>query len=414
MSRQGGEAYPELMVVDDNELLLTAMKRWLQREIGWESYCFSDPYEALEFGSGRSIDIVIADLYMPVMNGIDFLERFQETHEDTVQILMTGFDYHDTVIEAINRLRLYFFLEKPWDSQKLELILYNAWEKRRLTRAFDQQLDQVQETIGKLRATQDDLMRHKNQATIGRLIQGVCHNLNSPLGVIVGQCQLLSMRLEGAKHVPASMVRSSLDDITEATERMRHIISNLMVKSRMEQMPHRQKISIDDLIRQELAFLQADPFLKEEVECRLSLQADALDLYLNYADFSQIFTNLVRNALDATSGVDGPCLEIKTEIDEGSFVMEIHDNGPGVPDELREQIFEPFFTTKAPVEDSASSKALADSPGPQGTGLGLHSVVELLAPYKGHVEVRESPLGGACFRVALPIDKVQAAPAKVS
>lgn len=400
----GSQVHPQVVVVDDNELLLAAMKRWLRRELGWASECFDSPIEALEYLRDHAVDILIVDLVMPELNGIDFLSEVQLIHDDAVQILMTGHDFYDSVIDAINRLNLYFFVEKPWEPQKMLLVLHNAWEKKRLAANLARLGGEAKETFQKLRLAQKDLLRQKNQAVMGELIQGVCHNLNSPLGVVVGHLDLLKLHLDSNEGptIPREQVESSIQKIDEATNRIRQIVDNLMVKSRMEGETLRQRIAIDKGVRQEMDFLHADAFLKHNVSYSLDSEENLPELVLNYADFSQIFGNLVRNALDAMRDVSQPRLEVSTRYDreQDAILLEVHDNGPGVEDDLKESIFQPFFTTKKPVEvDQGSDEA------PRGTGLGLHSVVQLLRPYKGEIHVEDSPLGGACFKVLLPLHR---------
>lgn len=408
LSTDPSRGKPNVVLIDDNKLLLTAMYRWLRQEMQWEALCFSNPADALSYlQSGRylPVDIFIVDLKMPNLNGIEFIREIRKTHEDALQILMTGHEYHDAVVEAVNDLDLFFFMEKPWEPKKFSLILMHAWDKQKLSASLEKRIYAFEDTVRKLQTVQVDLVRHKNQAAIGELIQGICHNLNTPLGAIMGHVELIQMRLEQAQGgmLEISKVERSVRLIHEASERLSNIVSNLMIKSRMEQTPKRQFIALDRLIHQEMDFLQADHFLKHRVQVVIEIEPELPELFINYAEFSQVFGNLVRNALDAVSEVESPQLEIKTYNGEDSIIIEIHDNGPGVPENLRTEIFTPFFTTKIPVdsiqhEEDSSAQSLRS----HGVGLGLYSVVQLLEPYKGHIEVLDSHLTGACFRVHLP------------
>lgn len=400
---------PLVALIDDNELLLSAVSRWLKRTLGWTRIIpYSDPQEgidALTSPDCEPIDIMIVDLKMPDINGIEFLEAVQEYHDSAIQILMTGHDFADDIVEAVNRLNLYFFMEKPWDTQKFAMLLGNAWEKKRLMSQVSGHLDELESTFKALKATQSDLQRHKNQAAIGELIQGICHNLNTPLGIVVGHAELLQMRLAqtNSDALPVSSLLSSVEMIKEASGRIHHIIRNLMIKSRMEQVPNRLTISLSTLIQQEMDFLMADPFLKNQVKLSIELAEPIPELWINYADFSQIFGNLMRNAMDAIQGSESPSISIRTINHDERVVLEIHDNGPGVPKQLRSDIFKPFFTTKHPVEDEQLVVSENDVLPPPGVGLGLHSVVQLLEPYGGGIEVLDSELGGACFCVSFSL-----------
>ena len=105
---------------------------------------------------------------------------------------------------------------------------------------------------------------------------------------------------------------------------------------------------------------------------------------VNPITMQRCLLNLILNAADATGGRGK--IEVRLSTSGGQAVLEVHDNGPGVPEEERRRIFGAFYTTK-----------------PMGTGLGLLSVRSCADEHRGRVEVLRSPLGGACFRLTLPL-----------
>lgn len=110
-------------------------------------------------------------------------------------------------------------------------------------------------------------------------------------------------------------------------------------------------------------------------------------------ELNQVWTELIENALDAIARVDRPgILTINCRQEGELLLVEIWDNGPGIPPDLQDRIFEPFFTTKAPG---------------QGLGLGLDNAMRIVHKHRGHLGVRSEP-GSTCFRVRLPMDQLQA------
>ena len=111
------------------------------------------------------------------------------------------------------------------------------------------------------------------------------------------------------------------------------------------------------------------------------------------SELNQVWTALIENALDAiaTSGDKGR-LKLCCRMEGEMMLVEIWDNGRGIPTELQDRIFEPFFTTKAPG---------------QGLGLGLDNAMRIVRKHRGHLGVRSEP-GSTCFRVRLPLDQFQA------
>jgi signal transduction histidine kinase len=107
-------------------------------------------------------------------------------------------------------------------------------------------------------------------------------------------------------------------------------------------------------------------------------------------ELNQVWTALIENALDAMAGKGRLRVECRREAD--MLLVEIWDNGPGIPPDLQERIFEPFFTTKAPGS---------------GLGLGLDNAMRIVRKHRGHLSVKSEP-GSTCFRVRLPLDQLQA------
>jgi signal transduction histidine kinase len=108
------------------------------------------------------------------------------------------------------------------------------------------------------------------------------------------------------------------------------------------------------------------------------------------SELNQVWTNIIDNAIDAMSGKGE--LRVRTYRDDGCVVVEIRDNGPGIPENVQPHIFEPFFTTKGVGE---------------GTGLGLDTVQRIVRKHKGSIQVTSKP-GDTCFQVWLPVAGAQA------
>lgn len=404
---------PTIVIVDDEPLFLDIVTRRIARQREWNVVGFESPTLALNYLSYHTVDVVLSDIHMMEMDGIDFLERVNDLYPDTVQVLMTNDKDRNKAIEAINRLNLYFFYDKdrPWDN--MDVVLRNAIEKRSLTLNLRQRVKELEDKNQQLREIQDDLIHQKKRAVIGELIQGTCHNINTPLGVILGNVELMRYQLQLNSNHPLSpkTILDKLGAIQEAAERVQDITYNLMLKSKMDQSPQQQETSINTLVTRELKFLQADAFLRHRVALELELEPSQPKVFLSYGDLSQVFSNIVRNALDAISHLEEPKLRIVTSIKQDKVCVEIHDNGPGVPEELRARIFDPFFSTKG-KQAKPPSKATGSSPskhtGPKGgIGLGLYSATTLLTPHQGTIEVTESPLRGACFHIHLPLYETQ-------
>ena len=117
--------------------------------------------------------------------------------------------------------------------------------------------------------------------------------------------------------------------------------------------------------------------------------AEALPSIKAYgSELNQVWTNLIVNAVDAMA--EGGTLKLRTKKEPTDILVEIRDNGSGIPNELRSRIFEPFFTTKSVGE---------------GTGLGLDTVARIVRKHHGNIHFESRP-GDTCFQVRLPIGEL--------
>jgi signal transduction histidine kinase len=223
-------------------------------------------------------------------------------------------------------------------------------------------------------------LRHADRlATIGQLAAGVAHELNEPLGNILGFAQLAKK----ASGLP-EQTHTDLDKIISASLYAREVIRKLMLFAR--QAPSRKfPVSLNRVVEDSLALLESR-LVKGGVEVVKHLH-DGLPLVnADPAQLGQILINLAVNASQAM--LQGGVLTISTAAEADSVSLIVEDTGEGMNPEVVQQIFIPFFTTKDVN---------------QGTGLGLAVVHGIVTAHGGSIQV-ESELGkGSRFRVHLPV-----------
>lgn len=135
-----------ILLVDDEEMVLTSIKSFLSLETDYKVLAFTSPKEALERVNGQPIDLVIADYLMPEMNGLEFLKSMKETHPYATRILLTGYADKENAIKAINEVGLFQYVEKPWDNDQMSMIIRNGLEKRILLRELLERVEQLRNT----------------------------------------------------------------------------------------------------------------------------------------------------------------------------------------------------------------------------------------------------------------------------
>jgi signal transduction histidine kinase len=229
-----------------------------------------------------------------------------------------------------------------------------------------------------------DQLRHADRlATIGQLAAGVAHELNEPLGNILGFAQL-------AKKCPAlpAQAKGDIEKIEAASLHARETIKKLLVFARQTS-PQRRPVQLNRLIEEGLHFFKAR-CAKEGIELVLALSPGLPEITADPAQLNQVLVNLVVNALQAMPG--GGTLTVRTRprvtSGEGHISLVVEDTGTGMSEDVIEKLFVPFFTTKDVGE---------------GTGLGLPVAHGIVTSHGGSIRV-ESALGrGTRFEIKLPL-----------
>ncbi len=227
-------------------------------------------------------------------------------------------------------------------------------------------------------------LRHKDKlASIGQLASGLAHEIGTPLNVISGRSERLLARY-GSDPVLAENLRR----ILVQTERIAAIMRHMLAFSRKPTATFRE-VRLQKVIEEAFALcLVKQESGRPAVNRRLDLQAATV--YGDEDGLRQVFVNLILNSLHAMREGCGSTISISSRPaggDSGEVVIVYADDGPGVPDGLKERIFDPFFTTK----DVG-----------QGTGLGLFIAANIVEEHHGRLELDHTPHPGARFRLFLP------------
>jgi len=213
-------------------------------------------------------------------------------------------------------------------------------------------------------------------AGIGQFAAGIAHQLNTPLGSILLSAQMLE------ETITTDDEREDTQRIIRQTEQCRSIIKGLLNFAR----PSGQVKGLVMLaeVARETIFLMEKTIRSQNVKVALDIEDGGM-VYGNRNEIEQVVFNLLANALDALP--DGGKVSITIRDGGlGEIIMKFSDDGPGVPEGLRDQIFLPFYTTKEYGK---------------GTGLGLSIVARIVHEHGGHIELIEGP--GACFHMTFPL-----------
>jgi len=226
---------------------------------------------------------------------------------------------------------------------------------------------------------EQQLLHSERLATIGKLTAGIAHELNEPLGSILGFAQMV----QGAGGL-SEQSRRDVDRIIKASIHAREIIKKLMFFGRQTP-PRKTAVDLNEVVENGIGLLEPR-LASQKVRCAVLLASGLPQILADPGQIEQVAVNLIVNAIQAMP--DGGDLTVRTYPEAAAVVLSVEDTGVGMPEAVLQQIFVPFFTTKDVGK---------------GTGLGLSVVHGIVTAHGGRIDVESKVGEGSRFRVSFPI-----------
>jgi DNA-binding NtrC family response regulator len=136
-------ASSRVLVVDDESMVTESLRTFLSIELDIDAVAFNDPAVALEYLASHEVDLVISDFLMPRMDGIRFLVEVKRQHPGVPRVLLTGYADKKNAITAINEVKLFQYIQKPWDNEHLRDVVLRALRHLFLIRCLATTFDEV-------------------------------------------------------------------------------------------------------------------------------------------------------------------------------------------------------------------------------------------------------------------------------
>ncbi len=150
---------PNLVLVDDEQLVLSSLKSFLSLETDYKINTFLSAIEALDFIEKNDIDLVLSDYLMPEMDGITFLSKVRKFKPEIPRIILTGYADKENAIKAINEVGIFQYIEKPWDNDDILIIIRNGLEKQRLIKTLQMKIREIDKANSELDGLQNEIVK---------------------------------------------------------------------------------------------------------------------------------------------------------------------------------------------------------------------------------------------------------------
>ncbi len=298
-------------------------------------------------------------------------QPFEEHLPATIQAAVTTMLSHDQDSLSNGRMKL----QQPDRLDNLSAVCDEDGQLRGILIVSEDTTER-----NRLERDREELYRQIHQqdklAIIGQIAANVAHELNTPLGAILLHAEAIE------EQVSSPQSADTAGEVVSLAKRCRTIVESLLTFSRKGGSTS-TRLEVGDLLRKGLKFLESD-FVAKNI-CPEAVSDGKYYILADENRIQQVFLNVFRNAIDACE--DGGMVRVELEARNGSVIVRIQDDGPGIPVESRNRIFDPFYTTKPPG---------------RGTGLGLSICRQILEDYRGTITVAGESGPGAAFVIVLP------------
>ncbi len=409
-----------ILLVDDEIAICTLLARWLEDE-GYRCLTATDGRQALEILARESVALLVSDINMPGMSGIELLDTVRKEYPDVAVIMVTAVDDRETAMRAME-LGAFSYLLKPFEKIEVLLHVTRALHLRRLEQErrthyrglldiFLERSRALKEAYANLQRLNMEVRRQEKLASLGQLAAGVAHELNNPVTFVGSNLRqlkkyferlvehsqsleqlirqagdekllqkVLDLRLAGKIDFVVEDCGELLEQTVDGVERIRELVLGIKDFSRRDK-EEMEEADLEEIIEKTLKIVHNELKYKTRVEKEY---ASLPPLRCHPRQLAQVFMNLLVNAAQAID--DKGTITISTARENGRIVVRVADTGHGMTPEEMEKIFEPFYTSRQ-----------------GGTGLGLAISRDIVREHGGELTVESAPGRGSVFTVHLPV-----------
>jgi signal transduction histidine kinase len=355
----------KILVVDDN-LALAEMVTGFLKDREFQASFVSNGKDAIDRVLSEPPDLVLLDLNLPNISGMEVLKRIKEVNKDIAIIVITGYGGEQIAVNMMKAGAL-DYLSKPFE--------------------FETLLASIRNTLG-IRDAQIEEKRSKKYPSLEKFFPFLAHEIRNPLHAIAGALTVIRKRSD----LKDEILAESMKIIQEEIQHLNRFVQDCLDFVRPLNPSRFIEVEINQVIPGVINIV-SHMFEESSKKIRITTEMDPSlpKIYVSYDEIMRTFLNITKNAFEAMDK-EGE-LSIKTyskcDTDPGSIGVLFVDNGPGIKKEYMENLFNPFFTTK-----------------PWGTGLGLPICRRIIVErHHGRIHIESEENKGTTVTVELPVGK---------
>jgi signal transduction histidine kinase len=355
--------------------------------------------EAMKIMDEHDVHVVMTDQRMPGTSGVEFLSKVRSKHPEAIRLLFTGYADIRAVIDAINRGKVYRYINKPWDPDELQAIIREAVDRYDLIIEREQLTADLKVANEQLTKSNQEL--HEANELKSAFIQVASHELRTPLTILVGLTNLANRapNLQGP-------LKEWINRIEVAAKRLQRLVDqivSMLAANQFDQPMNRQPTDLQKLLQQSADDVM--PF----IELRRQKLEQKVEPGLNHVDIDadmirDSVDHLLLNAVKFTPD-EGRIGISASRTDDGGVQIKISDSGVGMNASETAKLFQPFFTGFDVSRHSSGHFEFNR----RGIGLGLSVVKAFVNRHGGHIDVQSEPGRGTTFTISLPARAPEAA-----
>jgi signal transduction histidine kinase len=378
---------PNILVIEDEDQVRQSYEDMFSF-FGYGVDSVRNGREGMSRITKKDYDIVVTDLNMPEMNGLDVLKYIKKKKPYIEVIVITGFATIENAIEAM-KVGAYDYFSKPIDLEHVRIVLSKC-VKQIQSRKENEELRSLTKQLKELNELKDKFITITN------------HELRTPVTVLKGYFELIDYYLQESRNEDINdaidIVKETMRELVDIVERMHDISSFDYGKQKM--------IATDIDIQEILQLIYKEMkllFEKRNINFDMNLDGEGVITSGDERQIKRSIRELLQNALKFTPEGGDVIMEYSINKENKKLYVKVSDNGIGIPKDKLDLVFEPFYEVQNVINHMTSKTEFMGG----GIGLGLTLVKEVFESHKGELLLESEENKGTVFTVVLPFKKIK-------